>query len=113
LENVSLTLGLKVSELQIDDESMRLIVRSLSLEAHDFTLGSGIAGHSVDDQLPLVFGVIDSHLSNLLDAGDIATPDATSLAVVRIGFSDEGYGLLARAAKDRVADSVHGNRNVI
>jgi hypothetical protein len=92
-----------VSALKINNESMDLIVRSLALEAHDFALSNGITSHSVEDQLPLVFSVLNSHLSDILDIRDVPAGDATSLAGISIRFSNEGYRLLASAAKDRVA----------
>lgn len=100
---------MKISELQVNDKSVALIVRSLALEVHNFATSRGIPSHSVEDQLPLVFSVVDSHLSDLLDFRDIPAGDTTSLAGISIGFSDEGYRLAARAAKDGVAGVIYCN----
>ena len=103
---------MKVSELKINDESMNLIVRGLALEAHDFALSSGIPSHSVEHQLPLVFGVLDCYRSHLLDIQDVVAVNASSLPGLSIRFSDEGYRLLASAAKDRVASAVDVNADI-
>tara|TARA_R110002124_G_scaffold287223_1_gene471730 strand:- start:1414 stop:1710 length:297 start_codon:yes stop_codon:yes gene_type:complete len=96
-----------VSNLQINDESMRFIVRSLALEAHDFAISSDIPSHSVEHQLPLIFSILNSHSGNILDIRDVPTSDASSLAGISIRFSNEGYRLAASAAKDRVASVVN------
>lgn len=98
---------MNVSELKFDNEAMGLIVLGLALEVHEFALARGIPSHSVDHQLPLVFGVLDGNLSHLLDARDVPALDASCLAALSIGFSDKGYRLLADAAKDRVANSIY------
>lgn len=95
-----------VSKLKFDDESMRLIVLSLAREVHHFALSRGIASHSVEHQLPLVFSILDSKASYLIDTSDVVTGEASCIAAVRIAFSDKGYRLLACAAKDRVANIV-------
>jgi hypothetical protein len=104
--------AMKVSELQINAEAMMLIVRSLAVETHNLAASRGIAHGSVDDQLPLVLGIIDSSPSYLLAIRDVPTSDTACLAAVSIRFSDKGYRLLAPAAKDRVANSADGNGNV-
>lgn len=96
-----------VSELQINDKSMMLIVRSLTFEAHNFALSRGITSHSIQDQLPFVLGIINGHAGDLLDIRDVPTRDATCLAAIRISFSDGGYRLRARAAQDGVANAVN------
>ncbi|MFA7647851.1 MAG: hypothetical protein WCY15_12855 [Phenylobacterium sp.] len=96
----------KASELKFDNEAVGLIVLGLALEAHEFALARGIPSHSIDDKLPLVFGVLDGHLSHLLDVRDVPARDTSCLAALSIGFSDEGYRLLAAAAKDRVANAI-------
>ena len=96
-----------ISQLQIDDESMDFIVRSLARETHDFALSRGIPSKSIDDHLPLVFGIVESQSSDLLDIRNVPASRATDIAGIRISFSNEGYGLLASAAKDRVTNLVH------
>lgn len=102
-----------VSKLHIDDESMGLIVRSLALECHDFALLSGIPSHSVEDQLPLVFSVINSHGGDLLNISDVPAAKASDIAAIRVSFSNKGYLRLARAAKNRVAGAVNVDANII
>lgn len=96
-----------VSELKFDNEAMGLIVRGLALEAYEFALASGIPSHSVDDQLPLVFGVLERDLGHLLDMRNVPARSTSDLAALSTGFSDRGYRLLADAAKDRVANSIY------
>jgi hypothetical protein len=100
---------MKVSELKFDDEAMGFIVRGLALEAHEFALARGVFSHSVDHQLPLVFGILNGKLSHLLDLRDVPAGGASCLAAIRIGFSDEGYRLLADAAKDGAASPIYGD----
>jgi len=97
---------MKVSELEINDKSMGLIVRSLALEVHKFCLSSGVFSHSVEDQLPLVFSVLDRHLSDLIDFCDIPAGGASGFAGLVIRFSEKGYRTIAEAAKNRVTDLV-------
>lgn len=94
---------MKVSELHINDEAMLLIVRGLALEAHDFAASCGIPHGSVEDQPPLAFSVLDSHLNDLLEVRNVPATGTPYIAAIRIGFSNEGYRLAAQAAKDRVA----------
>lgn len=103
----------KVSDLEINDEAMGLIVFGLARECHEFALSRGIASHSVEDQLPLVFSVLGSNMSDLLDVRDVVTGDATCLAALNIGFSDEGYRRLADTAKDRMAGAVDSDCRVV
>jgi hypothetical protein len=94
---------MEVSELQINDKAMMLIMRSLALEAHDFAASCGIPHGSVEDQLSLVFGVIHRHLNDLLEVRNVPATDTADVAAIRIGFSNVGYRLAAQAAKDQVA----------
>lgn len=96
-----------VSDLKItDDKAMALIVLRLATEVHDFALSSGVASHSVKDQLSLVFGVLNSHLADFVSVTPVVAVDASDFAAIRVGFSPEGYRRIAIAAKDRVADAV-------
>ncbi|WP_424975287.1 hypothetical protein [Dinoroseobacter sp. S124A] len=97
---------------RINDESVRLVVLSLARECHDFAISCGIASHSVEHQLELVLGIIDSHRSDLLDVRDVPALNTTDIAAIRIGFSDEGYLLLAEAAKDRLTNSLNVDADV-
>jgi len=97
---------MKLSQLEINDKSMGLIVRSLALEVHKFCLSSGILSHSVEDQLPLVFSVLDRNFSDLIDFCDIPAGDASGFAGLVIRFSEKGYRTIAEAAKNRVTDLV-------
>lgn len=110
--SVAKKLPADISEIQFNDESMLLIVFGIALECHDFALSRGISSHSVEDQLPLVFSVLDGHLSCLLNISDIATVGTTSVAGLTICFSNEGYRFLTDTAKNRVADSIDGDRDV-
>lgn len=98
---------MRASELQINDEAMGPIVLGLALECHEFALASGIPSQSVDDQLPLVFGVLDRHLRDILNIRNVPAVGTSCLSGLRIGFSDEGYRLTAKAAKDRMANAVY------
>ncbi|KIN75512.1 hypothetical protein [Sulfitobacter guttiformis] len=104
---------MNVSELHIDNKSVGLIVRSLAVECHDFAVLSGIPSHSVEHQLPLVFGVLDSHGSDLLNVSDIPAVNTSDIAAIHISFSNEGYLSLARAAKNRVADAADVDANIV
>lgn len=95
-----------VSELEINDEAMRLVVFGLARECHEFALARGIPSHSVEDQLPLVLGVLDGRAGNLLDCSPVAASGASDIAGIRIGFSPVAYRRLAEAAKDRVAGAI-------
>lgn len=97
-----------VSDLKVSDhEAVSRIVFGLARECHEFALSSGIPSHSVEDQLPLVFGVLNGNTGNLLDARVVPASGAADLAALRIDFSPEGYRFLAEAAKDRMAGAVH------
>lgn len=105
---------MNVSELQVgDDKTMGLIVLNLARECHEFALSRGIPSHSVDHQLGLVFSILGSHSSHLLNIIDVPTAGTSSLAGLSIGFSDEGYRLLAGAAKDRMANSVDADAEIV
>lgn len=105
-------LNLDVSELQVNDEAVRLVVFSLALEAHHFALTRGLLSQSVEHQLPLVLGIIDSHLSDLLNVVSVPAVRASDIAAVRVGFSQEGYRLAAEAAKNGVDDTIDGDGDV-
>lgn len=101
----------KISQLQIDDEAMRRIVFGLARECYDFALARDIPSLSIEDQLPLVAGILDSYPRRLVDIRSVPATGATSFAALTIRFSDEGYRFLAQAAKDRMLDIVDGDRN--
>ena len=105
-------LNLDVSDLALNDESVSLMIHSLALECHEFALASGILSHSVEDHLPLVFSVLDGNSGDLLDFVSVITPDAPCIASLTVRFSDEGYAMAARAAKDRMANAVDGDTDV-
>ena len=96
-----------ISQLQIDDESMRFIVFGLARETHDFALSCGIPSKSIDDHLPLVFCILNSQASDLLNVCYVPASNASDIAGIRITFSDEGYALVVNTAKDRVANVVY------
>lgn len=102
-----------VSQLELNDESVGFIVRGLAGEVHDFALARDIPSHSVDLQLPLIFGILSSNSSDLLNVSDVAAVNATDVAGIRISFSDEGYRLLAKSAQDRAACPVDVDRGVV
>ena len=105
-------LNLDVSQLKFNDESVRLIVGSLALECHHFAASCGISHQTVDHELSLDLGVLDGQIGDLFHIINVPAVDASCLASIRIAFSNEGYRRLADAAKDRVALTLNGERNV-
>ena len=97
-----------VSELEVNNESIGLLVLGIARECHDLALSRGIPSHSVEDQLPLVFSVFDSNLRDLLRFREIPAAGTPCLAAIAMTFSPEGYRRAASAAKDRMANSVDG-----
>jgi hypothetical protein len=100
---------LDVTALPLNDESVRLIVHSLALECHEFALSCGILSRSVESQLKLVGRAFSDYGNDLLQVRHVPTTDASCVASIVIGFSNEGYRRVARAAKNRVAHSVDGD----
>jgi hypothetical protein len=105
-------LNLDVSDLKLNDESVSLIILSLALECHNFAVSRGIPSHSVESQLHLVGDVFTRYSDHLLDVVSVLTPDAPSLAAINVRFSNEGYGRIAGAAKDRIVRTFEGDANV-
>lgn len=105
-------LDLVVSELEFNDESVDLIVRSLALEAHHFALSRGVLETSVEDQLQLVFGILDGQIGNLLDVVDVPAVNASCIGSIVLRFSDEVYLGLTLAAQNAVAHSFDGDADV-
>ncbi|WP_375553366.1 hypothetical protein [Roseovarius mucosus] len=99
-----------VSKLQLNNEGFTALMLGIAGECHEFALSRGIPSHSVEDQLPLVFGVFDGDFRDLLDIREVPTRDASGLASVSIGFSPEGYRRAAEAAKNRVANPIDVDR---
>jgi hypothetical protein len=102
-------LNLDVSELLFDDKAVPLIVGSLSLEAHNAAFLRGVTGGTIEDQLPLVFSILDGHLSDLLDVRHVPTTQATCFASVVFGVSSKAYGRFALAAQNGEADLINAN----
>ena len=105
-------LNLDVSQLEINDEAVALIINSLALECHDFALASGIPSGSVDLQLPGVLDVFSDLSHHLIDCRAVVTESAPCIANITLGLSNVGYRLMAQAAKDRVAHVADGDANV-
>jgi hypothetical protein len=105
-------LDLDVSALKFNDESVRLIVRSLALEGHYFALSRGISSQSIEGQLHLVFGVIDGKFGDLLDFVDVPASGTACIGGFTFGFSNIVYRSLALAAQDAVVDAFDGDADV-
>lgn len=105
-------IGLIVSELEFNDESVGLIVRSLALEAHHFALSRGVLETSVEDQLQLVFRILDGQIGDLLDVFDVPAVNASCIGSIALRFSDEAYLGLTLAAQNAVVHSFDGDANV-
>lgn len=99
-----------VSQLQINDEGFEALMLGIARECHEFALSRGIPSHSIEDQLPLVFGVFNGDFRDLLDIREVPAVGASCLASVTVRFSPEGYRRAAEAAKNRVANPIDVDR---
>lgn len=95
-----------VSELEVGDESVAILVRSIALECHDLALSRGIPSESVELQLPLVLGVFGDYSRDLILACPVATSGAAEISAIKFSFIPLGYRAFANAAKDRVLRAV-------
>ena len=102
-----------LSDLEVSDsESISVIAFRLAPECHDLALSRGFLSYAVEDHLPLVFGVLEGNLHNLISAVPVVTSGTSDIAGVRIGFDPVGYRLAADSACERVANAINrdGNR---
>ena len=104
-------LNLDVSNLEINDETIALIINSIALECHAFALSRGIPSGSADLQLNLVFEIFVDYSHHLIDSRVVPTGGTSCIAAITLVLSNEGYGLIAQAAKDRVAYAANGDAN--
>lgn len=101
-----------LSEIQFDDEGIRLVLHGLAREVYDAAPFHGVPDVPIEEKLCLVLGALGGDFDGLIEVGVVPTGNATDLWSLRVGFSNEGYRRLARTAKDRMAGSIDGNRDV-
>lgn len=96
----------EIAGLEVNDETMRLVVLGLAAEVQEFALSRGIAGSTVEAQLELILREFEGDLGGLLDIREVPAVGATDIAALSVRFSAEHYRRLASAAKDRVAGTL-------
>lgn len=112
------TIDLDVTTLEFNDEAVALIVGSLALEAHHAAALRDVTHGAVEDQLPLVFRILDGNTADLLDTISVVTSPTPSLSgsfcigIADFRFCDEAYRRFALAAQDGAVCAVDGDRNV-
>jgi len=97
-----------VSELQVNAETIGLVVRSLAAELHDFAALGHVPSLSVQHQLQLVFDELGREAANLIRVTPVAAGGATDLLSVRTSFCPLAYRRAAEAAKDRIRNAING-----
>lgn len=87
------------SEIDVNNETIALVVNRLTAELHDFAAFRGISDAAVEANLGAVHRILLGNLHDLIKVGPVVAIGASGLGV-RVVLDPAVYRRVAEAAKD-------------
>ena len=109
----ALTADAWVSDLEVNDESMRAIMFGIAVECQELPALRHIPSETVQLKLGVFFGEFDSRQYGIIEVSPVPAEHTADILALRIGFSPAGYRRLAEAAKDWMARAADGDADAV
>ncbi|WP_152618402.1 hypothetical protein [Leisingera sp. ANG-Vp] len=101
-----------ISDFEINNKSKDLVVCGAAVDGHGLAASAGALSELPEAEMLLLPGKLDGHCQDFLEVGDVRTFDAPCGAASTIRRTNDRYGRLANAAKNRMVHSIDGDTDV-